>query len=85
MALLNNGRPANLASYLLAELPTTRTALQALGSDVGSLVYVRNASSGVGAVAFSRFVYAGSPPGAGVGSPADQVEWIDLVTNIAVA
>ena len=69
MALLNNGRPAELVQYTLATLPMSTDY-------VGSLIFVTDASSGVGAVCVG--VAAGSPLG-------ESVSWIDLVTNIAVA
>ena len=76
MALLNNGRPAELVAYTLATLPDP-------ADHVGSLVFVTDANSGLGAVAVARFENAGSPAGEGVGSPL--ATWDDIATYAVVA
>lgn len=70
MALLNNGRPAELVAYTLATLPTA-------ADHVGSLIYVSDANSGQGAVAVARYT-SGSPIG-------EAAEWADVATYSAVA
>jgi len=70
MALLNNGRPAGLVSYTLATLPVA-------ADHVGSLVFVSDANSGVGAVAVSRQA-GGSPAG-------ESADWYDIATYAVVA
>jgi len=70
MALLNNGRPAELVSYTLATLP-------AAALHVGSLVYVSDANGGLGAVAVARYT-SGSPIG-------EAAEWVDVVDYTVVA
>jgi len=71
MALLTNGRPAPLAQYTLATLPTAL-------SHVGSLIFVTDANSGLGAVAVSVYVAGGSPL-------TEAAQWVDVVDYTVVA
>ena len=68
MALLNNGRPAELVQLTLATLPTSVT-------NIGHLIYVTDANGGAGAVAYGAG--AGSPVG-------EAITWIDITTGAAV-
>jgi len=70
MALLNNGRPAQLVSYTLATLPVAADYL-------GNLVFVSDANGGLGAVAVARQA-AGSPAG-------EAADWYDIATYAVVA
>ena len=70
MSLHNNGRPADLAQYTLATLPTA-------ADHVGSLAYVTDANGGLGAVAVARYT-SGSPIG-------EAAEWVDLVDYTVIA
>ena len=71
MALHTNGRRVDLVQYTLATLPS------AADYELGSLIYVTDANSGVGGVAVLIALAAGSPTAEGT--------WCDLVDYTVIA